>query len=101
MPDQLMGDAMSTITEHHDYLARWCGAIQSVEAFLVGVIQQDCPDAGLSNDGFEEVRCAIANMRDHEAQIRKVLADLEAEEPGEDMRREHGTYFCSNGLRAG
>ncbi len=96
----MWGFIMTAITELQDYLERWTGAILSVEAFLVGVIQKDCPDAALSNNGFEEVRYAMANMRDHEAQIRKFLADQETDEPGEDMRREHGTYVASNGLSA-
>lgn len=91
---------MSAITELQDYRDGWATAMEYVKAYLLGRVQK-APDAGTVNKGLEALHYAIASMDDHLRELNVAIAKLEAEEPGEDMRREHGTYFCSNGLRAG
>lgn len=96
-----MGTTMTTLSELRD----WHRSIKDDrnEAFdaLQRAILAKAPDVAEQKRAIEALIFAFEVLDDEMfAPLATEIMDREADEPGEDPVREHGTYFTNTGIRA-
>lgn len=90
---------MSDLTDLQDYRDE-IGAACHQARHLLMMARKWAPSHEIWDETTEFIDAVWSLVEEHLGVLKSRISNLEDDLPGEDMRREHGTYYTTNGRRA-